>query len=57
VLLEIRARLSRANSISKGLRCQTTFVVQLGAKLDQFQSDMNQAGNIADGCGWLGLSE
>lgn len=23
-------------------------VVQLGAKLDQFQSDMNQAGDIAD---------
>jgi hypothetical protein len=26
-------------------------VVQLGAKLDQFQSDMNSAGDMADGGG------
>src|ERR1700761_289620 len=36
------------HSFSKGVILSNDLVVQLGAKLDQFQSDMNSAGDIAD---------
>lgn len=32
----------------KDIKMSNDLVVQLGAKLDQFQSDMNQAGDMAD---------
>jgi hypothetical protein len=46
--LERSGRLYRPPHRRANLKMSNDLVVQLGAKLDQFASDMNQAGDMAD---------